>query len=70
MWSELLVPLVNMIKEGWENKCALLIRLIFYLKKSQKSNLSLENKNLKWGKYHYEIKKHSQIHIGHNYWYP
>ncbi len=24
-------------------------------KKSQKSNLSLDNKNLKWGKYHYEI---------------
>ncbi len=29
-WSELLVPLVNMIKEGCENKCALLILLIFY----------------------------------------
>ncbi len=28
---------------------------IFYLKKSQKSNLSLDNKNLKWGKYQYEI---------------
>ncbi len=48
--SELLVPLVNMIKECCENKCALLILLIFYLKKlSQKSKLSLENKNLKWG---------------------
>ncbi len=32
-WSELLVPLVNMIKEGCENICALLILLIFYLKK-------------------------------------
>ncbi len=41
-WSELLAPLVNMIKEGSENKPALLILLIFYLKKkSQKSNLSL-----------------------------
>ncbi len=49
-WSELLVPLVNMIKEGCENKCALLILLNFYLKKSQKSKRSLENKNLKWGK--------------------
>ncbi len=25
------------------------------LKYSQKSNISLDNKNLKWGKYHYEI---------------
>ncbi len=31
------------------------ILLIFYKQKSQKSNLSLYNKNLKWGKYHYEI---------------
>ncbi len=55
-WSELLAPLVNMIKEGCENLSALLILLIFYLKNWQKSNLSLENKNLKWGgKYHYEI---------------
>ncbi len=38
-----------MIKEGCENKSALLIHLIFYLKKSQKSNLSLDNNNLKWG---------------------
>ncbi len=30
-WSELLVPLVNMIKEGCENKCALLILLLFFL---------------------------------------
>ncbi len=34
---------------------ALLILLIFYWKNSQKSNISLDNKNLKWGKYHYEI---------------
>ncbi len=46
MWSELLV---NMIKEGCGNKSSLLILLIYYLKNSQKSNLSLENKNLKWG---------------------
>ncbi len=31
-WSELLAPLVNMIKGGSENKPALLILLIFYLK--------------------------------------
>ncbi len=48
-WSELMVPMVNMIKEGCENKSALLILLNFYLKKSQKSNLSLEHKNFKWG---------------------
>ncbi len=29
LWSELLVPLVNMIKEGCENKSALFIHLIF-----------------------------------------
>ncbi len=29
-WSELLVPLVNMIKECCENKPALLILLIFF----------------------------------------
>ncbi len=49
-WSELLVPLVNMIKEGCENKCALLILLIFYKKKKKKkSKPSLYNTNLKWG---------------------
>ncbi len=46
-----------MIKGGGENLSALLILLIFCLKNSQKANLSLDNKNLKWGKYHYEIKK-------------
>ncbi len=46
-WSELLTPLLNMIKEGCENESALLILLIFYLKKSRKSKLSLDNKNLK-----------------------
>ncbi len=30
-WSELLAPLVNMIKKGSEKKPALLILLIFYL---------------------------------------
>ncbi len=49
-WPKISAPLVNMIQEGCENKLALLIILIFYLKKSQKSNLSLNNKNLKWGK--------------------
>ncbi len=41
--------LVNMIKEGCENVSALLILLIFYLNKSQKYNLSLDNNHLKWG---------------------
>ncbi len=31
-------------------KSALLILFIFYLKNSQKSSLSLDDKNLKWGK--------------------
>ncbi len=57
MWSELLVPLVNMIKEGCGNKSALLILLIFCLKKSKKSNLSLENKNLKWQKLQFFFSK-------------
>ncbi len=47
--------LVYMIKGGGENESALLILLIFFFFLSHKSNLSLDNKNLKWGKYHYEI---------------
>ncbi len=46
-----------MIKEGCENSSALLILLIFNLKNSQKSNLSLDYKILKWGKNNYEINK-------------
>ncbi len=46
-WPKISAPLVNMIKEGCENESALLILLIFYFKKPQKSNLSLDNKNLK-----------------------
>ncbi len=38
-----------MIKEGCKNTFALLIHLIFYFKKSQNSELSLEDKNIKWG---------------------
>ncbi len=38
-----------MIKEGREKLSELLILFIFYLNNSQKSNISLENKNLKWG---------------------
>ncbi len=44
-WPKISAPLVNMIKEGCKNVSALLIILIFYLKNSQKSNLSLDNKN-------------------------
>ncbi len=51
-WSELLAPLVNKIKEGSDNKPALLILLIFYLKTDHK-NLTKTIEN--GGKYHYEI---------------
>ncbi len=44
--AKILAPLVNMIKGSFENESAL---LIFYFKNSQKSNLSLDNTNLKWG---------------------
>ncbi len=47
--AKISTPLVNMIKEGCENESSLLILLIFYLKKLQKSNLSLDDNNLKWG---------------------
>ncbi len=49
------VPLVNMIKEGSENKPALLILLIFYKKKHK--NLSFHwTKTIEiGGKTHYEI---------------
>ncbi len=43
--------MVNMFKKVWENESALLILLIFYIKKSQKSNLSLDNKK-NGGKYY------------------
>ncbi len=62
-WSELLAPLVNMIKEGCENESALLILLIFYF---LKPNLSLDNKNLKWGDISLLNTCRSLIHIGHN----
>ncbi len=55
-WPKISAPLLNMIKEGCENVSALLILFIFYLKYSQHSNLSLHNKNSKWGGgCHYEI---------------
>ncbi len=45
-----------MIKEGSENKPALLIILIFYFKKITKIEPFVEQKQLKMGgKYHYEI---------------
>ncbi len=65
-WPKLSAPLVNMIKGGCENESALLILLIFYLKNWQKSNLSLENKNLKWEEISLWNKCFSLIHIGHN----
>ncbi len=67
-WSELLAPLgnINMIKEGCENESALLILLIFYLNKSQKSNLSLDNNNLKWKEISLWNNFFSLIHISHN----
>ncbi len=42
--------------------------LLFLL--SQKSKLSLENKNLRWGGISLWNKKKILIHIGHNYCYP
>ncbi len=67
-----IAPLVNMIKEGCENVSALLILLIFYLFfYHKKSNLSLDNKNLKWGKISLWNKCFfGQMHVGHNYWHP
>ncbi len=44
-----MAPLVNMIKEGSENKPALLIILIFYLKKITKIEPFVEQKQLKMG---------------------
>ncbi len=44
--------MVNMFKKVCENESALLILLIFYIKKSQKSNLSLDNKKKNGGKYY------------------
>ncbi len=44
-----------MIKEGCEKIICIVNPFDFYLKTSQKFNLSLDSKNLKWGKYHYEI---------------
>ncbi len=57
---------LNMIKEGCENESALLILLIFYFGNPHKSNLSLDNKNLKWGEMSLWNKCFSLIHIGHN----
>ncbi len=70
-WPKISTPLVNLIKVC-ENEPALLILLIFYKKKyiyiKKKSNLSLDNKNLKWGGGGGVIslwnKKNSQIHVG------
>ncbi len=39
-WPKISAPLVNMIKEGCENESALLILLIYYLKKNH-TNLTL-----------------------------
>ncbi len=41
--------------------------LVFYFKKSQKSNLSLDYKNLKWEEISLWNKCFSQIHVGYNY---
>ncbi len=66
-WSKISAPMVNMIKEGCENVSALLILFVFYLFfNHKKSNLSLENKILKWGEISLWNKCFSQIHIGHN----
>ncbi len=46
--SKLFIPMLNMIKEGCENKSISLFILMFYFLHLQKSNLALENKDLKW----------------------
>ncbi len=63
-WPKISAPLVNMFKEGCENESALLILLIFCLKNSQKSNLSLNNKNLKWE----EISLWNTIFFSNKHW--
>ncbi len=52
-WLEL-SPLLNMIKEGSENKPALLILLIFYLKQSQNLTFHWVKTIENGGKSHYE----------------
>ncbi len=55
-WSELLAPLLNMIKEGSENKPALFIILIFYKKLYHKNRTFHWTKTIEnGGKFHYEI---------------
>ncbi len=66
-WPKILAPLVNMIKEGSENNP---FDPFILKKKSQKSKLSLDNKNFNWGEISSLNKKHSLIHIGQNYWHP
>ncbi len=53
--GQISAPLVwsNLIKEGCENESALLILLLIYI--YIYIYISLDDKNLKWGKYHYEI---------------
>ncbi len=50
--------MVNMIKEGCENKRALLILLIFYIKQITKNEPFIELKQLKMGK-----KSHDEINV-------
>ncbi len=54
-WSELLAPLINMIKEGCENVFALLILLIFILKNHKNRTFHWRIRIKNRGKYHYEI---------------
>ncbi len=60
-----------MTKENFDNEFALLILCIFYQKINTKLNLSLDNKNLKWGGggYHYEIYVFLKNTLD-NYWHP
>ncbi len=46
----------------------LLINFLFYF--LEKSNLSLNNNNLKWGEISSWNIFFSQMHVGHNYWHP
>ncbi len=55
-WSELLSPLLTVIKEGSEKKPALLLLLIFDFKNHKNLTFHWTKTIENGGKYHYEIK--------------
>ena len=67
---ELLAPLVNMSKTGYENISLLFILLVFHSKYSKKSYLFIEVKLFKEKKLMRLNKYFSAKHVCHNYWHP